>query len=48
MTHQFTIDQDGDGWLIECSCGWSMWCEGEVQALNAFAEHETECGEKKP
>lgn len=38
--HQFTIDPDGEGWLIECSCGWFAHGMTEAEALNHFAEHE--------
>ncbi len=42
MKHQFTIDPDGDGWIIECSCGWFDHGMSESEALNRFAEHEDE------
>ncbi len=40
MKHQFTIDPDGEGWLIECSCGWFAHGMTETEALNHFGEHE--------
>ena len=47
MKHQFTIDSEGDGWTIECSCGWSEWSTSETGALNLFGKHKEEsAGEK--
>ena len=45
-SHLMTIDNDGDGWTVDCSCGWHGWSEREVWAMNLFAEHEEEIKEK--